>query len=716
MNIIYLVTLFLFLICDGAEAKGFYEMLAEGAYSIVHEPCVDSNNYFGFQSLSKAAKNSGCPVIYNQDAMRSSYDMKIASERIFFDLSRNHLRTELLCRQSQMEKVFGRYFVNTAEVESLSQDIIKKVPVLSELKNEIQNRINKFQIIQGNLPKNLNNLKLSKKDERLKQEAQNLNEEIKELLIRKHLIIQSIPFSENPEFEDFIDSLDEKSIANPEEFHKKVVKKGEDVVKSLKEDLSGINKMASKLDDDYPVSFKERIAQNPEFIESMLKKNDLDSKQVESLRCHIDKNYGAGAKARDQLLLIGSTALSFGLTATTANVALKSKNVFRALGSPVLKTLAGTSLALTSLHAAKEIKSECFSENIERLIISNNVVNCESEDINIKIKQNNCALAVAFPVFGVTVSGLLYTGKMAVLVKDMQLAKSQFDELYKRYQKLKELPKVSVPVVSVNHFQNMQDLIRSGKILEAKKYEENVVRLMKTEKMDFVSPVGEGVSGANFVKFSDGVYGVWKPARMTEEGFNTLSGPAEIMAYKVDRYIGWNRVPTTVIRELDGKKGTVQLMVGNLDKSKLLPNYPRELKMFDYLLKNNDRHGGNYLLTKDGRIVAIDHGLSAKSRNSNGFPRDVAFEVNDYKKILDAKFKNPMEMKQKQDYIISRLRELIGDKTHYTKLKLTSEKQWRSLLSPEMNSTQINDFIRRRDEVIEAVENARFQIGEGIFK
>ena len=109
----------------------------------------------------------------------------------------------------------------------------------------------------------------------------------------------------------------------------------------------------------------------------------------------------------------------------------------------------------------------------------------------------------------------------------------------------------------------------------------------------------------------------------------------EIAAYKLDRMIGLNLVPVTVVRTVEGKTGAVQLWIeGAIDERervKLGLKAPdkatfdetfRQMRLFDALIFNEDRHQGNVLYTTaDWNVHAIDHTRAFRTRTS--FPPDL---------------------------------------------------------------------------------------------
>lgn len=97
----------------------------------------------------------------------------------------------------------------------------------------------------------------------------------------------------------------------------------------------------------------------------------------------------------------------------------------------------------------------------------------------------------------------------------------------------------------------------------------------------------------------------------------------ERAAFLVDQALGFNLVPTTVIREVKGEVSSVQIFVPNgetvaqmsMEKfkgRKQNPDFQAQVEMltiFDYLIYNSDRHASNLLINSDG-VHAIDNSLA----------------------------------------------------------------------------------------------------------
>jgi uncharacterized repeat protein (TIGR03843 family) len=117
------------------------------------------------------------------------------------------------------------------------------------------------------------------------------------------------------------------------------------------------------------------------------------------------------------------------------------------------------------------------------------------------------------------------------------------------------------------------------------------------------------------------VLGVYKPERGERPLWDFPPGlwKREVAAYELAVALGWQVVPPTVAR-FDGPfgPGSVQLFVPfdpevhyfTLFEDAAHHDALRRLATFDLLANSTDRKGGHVLLGDDGRIWAIDNGLS----------------------------------------------------------------------------------------------------------
>lgn len=90
----------------------------------------------------------------------------------------------------------------------------------------------------------------------------------------------------------------------------------------------------------------------------------------------------------------------------------------------------------------------------------------------------------------------------------------------------------------------------------------------------------------------------------------------ERAAYLVSVFLGWPRIPPTVLRDGPYGFGALQQFVEadpeanyfTLRGSRLADLLP--VALFDHLINNADRKGGHILLDREGRLWAIDHALT----------------------------------------------------------------------------------------------------------
>lgn len=158
----------------------------------------------------------------------------------------------------------------------------------------------------------------------------------------------------------------------------------------------------------------------------------------------------------------------------------------------------------------------------------------------------------------------------------------------------------------------------------------NLVELVFVPKD--VSTPDELFANNPFVKIVDGKYyirGVFKPyvgesaIKKREFGFDdeTHCHKREIMAYSLDKELGFDIVPPTVEKEIGGRVGSLQLFIPpkeadwqsesmdtvSVSKEQFLDYF--RLALFDYIIQNPDRNAENYLVTNDqSKCYAIDHG------------------------------------------------------------------------------------------------------------
>ena len=139
---------------------------------------------------------------------------------------------------------------------------------------------------------------------------------------------------------------------------------------------------------------------------------------------------------------------------------------------------------------------------------------------------------------------------------------------------------------------------------------------------------------------SASMYGIYKPQAGERPLHDFPSGTLhnrELAAYLISRELGWPRIPPTVIRMGPHGEGSVQLFINpvSVTEDEELDNFFsmrdsrldefRDMAMFDALVHNADRKGGSCIVSDDGHLWAIDHGLTF---NQLAHRRTVMFEFN----------------------------------------------------------------------------------------
>jgi len=199
----------------------------------------------------------------------------------------------------------------------------------------------------------------------------------------------------------------------------------------------------------------------------------------------------------------------------------------------------------------------------------------------------------------------------------------------------------------------------------------------------------------------DGVkrFALWKNAQGLLHGY--LEGwDNEIAAYRMDKFFGLNMVSPTIERRFREDRGSLQLWIDDTityetylqakAKGKMkMPSYkvfPFEravylMRAFDNLIANEDRHANNFLLTKDWRIILIDH--SRSFRTSKKFTEALIYTE-----------KNPEGPKLMLEL----------PRAFVEKLKGLTFESIRGALGEYLSNDQINAMLKRRDLMLKEID------------
>jgi hypothetical protein len=134
-----------------------------------------------------------------------------------------------------------------------------------------------------------------------------------------------------------------------------------------------------------------------------------------------------------------------------------------------------------------------------------------------------------------------------------------------------------------------------------------------------------GTVGAQLVNYENGSSGVWKPMIGQEGGH---SGNSEVLAHRIDKLLGNNRVAEVVFAPgKDKEMGTAHGFIpgdvgaalsardvrGRVKKSQI-----DQLLALDYIIGNVDRHAHNWIFDSDNNLWGIDHGHATWAQGEKG--------------------------------------------------------------------------------------------------
>ena len=121
---------------------------------------------------------------------------------------------------------------------------------------------------------------------------------------------------------------------------------------------------------------------------------------------------------------------------------------------------------------------------------------------------------------------------------------------------------------------------------------------------------GGSNQGKKIFFYADGSQAVFKP----HEEIWSSNYRTEVLAFEVDRKMGFGLVPPTVEATYNGKKGSLQLFVHSDPEEFARPSEINKQAVFDFLIGNRDRRvesgQKNYLVKPDRSIASIDNGLA----------------------------------------------------------------------------------------------------------
>jgi hypothetical protein len=195
-------------------------------------------------------------------------------------------------------------------------------------------------------------------------------------------------------------------------------------------------------------------------------------------------------------------------------------------------------------------------------------------------------------------------------------------------------------------------------------------------------------------------YALWKNINVMA-GRYTDSWKWEVAAYRIDKLLDLNMVPPTTERRFQGDRGSIQIWADvemtlkqKMEKNIKMPSYKiffwnRALylqRFFDNLIGNEDRHQNNYLITKDWRLILIDH--SRSFRTAKKFTTELLY--------TEKRSEGPMEMKELPRTLVDKLKALTAESVKAAVGEyLTDEEVKAVLLRRDLMLLEIDKLIKK---------------------
>ncbi|MFK8050107.1 MAG: metallophosphoesterase [Halioglobus sp.] len=224
----------------------------------------------------------------------------------------------------------------------------------------------------------------------------------------------------------------------------------------------------------------------------------------------------------------------------------------------------------------------------------------------------------------------------------------------------------------------LEDFMRSAEIVQVEKIGTGVTKPKR------VSQQKDGITNQAAFKFEDTHPGIEKkPGYSSRKNKISDRYVYDVAAYKLDRMMGWEMVPTAVIAEVERDEGALSDWVENAinERDRLEQEVPflghckqseqyRLRFIFDTLIHNDDRNLTNILWTRDDFMLRfIDHSRAFRVRT-----------------------KKPKQLRKIEFKVSDLLR---------SRLELLNETNLSAELSEYLHPKQIKAILTRRDLILE---------------
>jgi len=196
---------------------------------------------------------------------------------------------------------------------------------------------------------------------------------------------------------------------------------------------------------------------------------------------------------------------------------------------------------------------------------------------------------------------------------------------------------------------------------------------------------------------------IWKNIEGMQKGYKE-GWKYEIAAYLFDKYLELNMVSPTVEKEFRRDRGSAQWWIES--EMSLKTKNEKNIKtpsikvfswnratflhrFFDNLIGNEDRHANNIRITKDWRMILIDH--SRSFRTSKKFTQELIY--------TEKHKEGPKLMKELPRAMVEKIKALNHDVI-------------KGFVGDTLDEDEINAVLKRRDLILKEIDKLIKQFGE----
>lgn len=687
------------------------------------------------ENKSLAQSLPRCVIRPPENLSRSSYDQ--ISEKLFFESAAQSQLKAYDCQISQVDQLAKEPFdFSTNEArQKIAADFAVKIMKLKELQKnlgDVEGQISEMERAAATSPmgETVQGVAIDPVQHQLLKKKEN------QLRSAIEMLQTSLWQGGNHLTKEYVQAEVKNKTFQPEKFIQNFIKPGaagglNSLIKKIRgeasSDKNGLSSKALKKSNpvsDFQLSDQDKIRLYKDknwLVPNNLTKENIQS--VQDLSCRLEGRYGKGRdRFYTSVQVVGTVALT-----------VIPGGLYFAAGRGLIAMTAARTLSIVAATGASTISlATTYEQRCPESVMKNTFQgSCENsaKSFSEKLQHNNCALDVGLAALDIPFPELKALSAVALGLNVKSLGGKASAALGVAKQETKFITNPQLEIWRARE---------AGQIAEAKNAELAVQKILESGNIKVTGSVGEGITGAYFVEFENGVQGIWKPSIGKH-----ADGNAEVAASKIDRYLGTDIVPVTVPRSVNGIEGTVQLKVVDL-KNGAFEGFPYQLGYFDYLIGNIDRHGNNYLLTADGHMTAIDHGKSfyptaqnaeismlddnlkrlesvreLKNRSEQEL-QAVKSKNSDITNAEYLKLQQKLERAQQtesrlQSQVLNLATSMTPSKEIVQKLQSTTREDWKKVVGLELTDQQIDQMVIRQKEVLGSISRSEQVLGQSIY-